>query len=116
VVVSNHGGLTLDQTVPTLMALPEIADAVGAETQLMVDGGIRSGRDVVKALALGARAVLIGRPYVMGLAVGGAAGVERVLGILREDIDRTLAFLGCSDVSEVGRDDVDVRWVTRQLI
>ena len=116
VVVSNHGGLTLDQTVPTLVALPEIADAVGGSTQVLVDGGIRSGRDVVKALALGARAVLIGRPYVMGLAVGGAAGVERVLGILREDIDRTLAFLGRSSVSELSRDDVDVRWAPRQLI
>ena len=110
IVVSNHGGLTLDGSIATLRALPEVVAAVGSDAEVLMDGGVRSGRDVVKALALGAKAVMIGRPYVMGLAVGGAAGVGRVLEILREDIDRALAFLGCASVAELGRDHVDVRF------
>jgi pre-mycofactocin synthase len=106
IVVSNHGGLTLDGTAPTLRALPPIAQAVGRDVEVLMDGGVRTGGDVVKAMALGARAVLIGRPYVMGLAVGGAAGVERVLEVLRAEIDRTLAFLGRSSVSELDGSEV----------
>jgi isopentenyl diphosphate isomerase/L-lactate dehydrogenase-like FMN-dependent dehydrogenase len=113
VVVSNHGGLTIDGAAPTLYALADVLDAVGGRAEVLVDGGVRTGRDVVKAMALGARAVLIGRPYVMGLAVNGAAGVSRVLEIIREDIDRALAFLGRANVLELDRGDVDVRWPTR---
>jgi isopentenyl diphosphate isomerase/L-lactate dehydrogenase-like FMN-dependent dehydrogenase len=110
IVISNHGGLTLDGTAPTLFALPPIAEAVGRDVEVLMDGGIRSGRDVVKAMALGARAVLIGRPYVMGLAVAGAAGVGRILEVLREDIDRALAFLGRSSVAELDGSEVVTRW------
>jgi isopentenyl diphosphate isomerase/L-lactate dehydrogenase-like FMN-dependent dehydrogenase len=108
VVVSNHGGLTLDETLPTLRALPDVLDAVGDQTEVLLDGGIRSGADAVKALALGARAVLIGRPYVMGLAVDGARGVLRVLELMRDDADRTLAFLGCTTLDEVNQSHVYV--------
>ena len=102
VVVSNHGGLTLDGVGPTLAALPEVLDAVAGRAEVLLDGGIRTGADVAKALALGARAVLIGRAYVMGLAVGGAAGVYRVLEVLDSDLDRALGFLGCAGVAELG--------------
>jgi isopentenyl diphosphate isomerase/L-lactate dehydrogenase-like FMN-dependent dehydrogenase len=107
IVVSNHGGLTLDGAAPTLRALPDIVDAVGGRAEVLLDGGVRSGRDAVKAVALGARAVLVGRPYVMGLAVGGEAGVSRILELLREDVDRSLAFLGCRCLSELGPTHVD---------
>jgi pre-mycofactocin synthase len=116
VVVSNHGGLTLDGTAPTLFALPEISAAVRGDAETLMDGGIRSGGDVVKAMALGARAVLIGRPYVMGLAVAGAAGVDRVLAVIREDLDRALAFLGRTSVSELDGADVDIRWNRREAL
>jgi isopentenyl diphosphate isomerase/L-lactate dehydrogenase-like FMN-dependent dehydrogenase len=102
VVVSNHGGLTLDGVGPTLQALPEVLDAVAGRAEVLLDGGIRTGADVAKALALGARAVLIGRAYLMGLAVGGAAGVHRVLEVLDEDLNRTLGFLGCAAVDDLG--------------
>jgi isopentenyl diphosphate isomerase/L-lactate dehydrogenase-like FMN-dependent dehydrogenase len=101
IVVSNHGGLTLDGVPATLTALPEILEAAGGSVEVLLDGGVRSGADVVKAVALGARAVLIGRAYVMGLAVDGTAGVKRVLEILQDDIQRALAFLGCSSVQDL---------------
>jgi isopentenyl diphosphate isomerase/L-lactate dehydrogenase-like FMN-dependent dehydrogenase len=102
VVVSNHGGLTLDGVGPTLAALPEVVAAVAGRAEVFLDGGIRTGADVAKALALGARAVLIGRAYLMGLAVGGAAGVHRVLEVLDADLTRTLGFLGCAAVGDLG--------------
>jgi isopentenyl diphosphate isomerase/L-lactate dehydrogenase-like FMN-dependent dehydrogenase len=113
IVVSNHGGLILDGATATLRALPEVLDAVGDRAEVLVDGGVRSGGDVVKALAMGARAVLIGRSYVMGLAVGGATGVRRILEILSEDIDRSLAFLGCATVQELTGSHVNVPWSQR---
>jgi isopentenyl diphosphate isomerase/L-lactate dehydrogenase-like FMN-dependent dehydrogenase len=104
IIVSNHGGRQLDGAPATLDALPAIADRVGGRATVLVDGGIRRGTDVVKALCLGADACLIGRPALYGLAVGGESGVAHVLGILREEIDRTLALMGCSDVADLGRD------------
>ena len=108
IVVSNHGGNALDGTPATLKVLPGIVDAVGTDVEVLVDGGFRRGVDVVKAIALGARAVLIGRAYIWGLAAGGSAGVERVLAQFRDGIDRTLALLGCPSVTALDRSYVDV--------
>jgi pre-mycofactocin synthase len=99
--VSNHGGNNLDGTPATIRALPAIADAVGGQIEVLLDGGVRRGSDVVKALALGARAVMIGRAYLWGLAAGGQAGVENVLDILRNGIDSALLGLGKSAVGEL---------------
>jgi isopentenyl diphosphate isomerase/L-lactate dehydrogenase-like FMN-dependent dehydrogenase len=98
VVVSNHGGRQLDCVSSTLRALPEVVAAVGGRTEILMDGGVRRGSDIVKALCLGARAVLIGRAYAYGLAAAGQAGVARALEILRADVDRTLRLLGCPSV------------------
>ena len=98
VVVSNHGGRQLDGVAPTLRVLPEVIEAVGGKTEVLLDGGIRRGSDVVKALALGARAVLIGRAYAYGLGAAGGAGVARAIEILRADIIRTMKLLGCASV------------------
>jgi len=106
VSVSNHGGNNLDGTPATIRALPAIAAAVGDQVEVLLDGGVRRGGDVVKALALGARAVLIGRAYLWGLAANGQAGVENVLDILRGGIDSALLGLGRSSVHDVTRDDV----------
>jgi 4-hydroxymandelate oxidase len=95
VVVSNHGGRQLDGAIATIDALPEIADRVGGRLPLFLDGGVRRGNDVLKALALGARAVLIGRPYLWGLAAAGEAGVSRVLEILRTELELAMALAGC---------------------
>jgi isopentenyl diphosphate isomerase/L-lactate dehydrogenase-like FMN-dependent dehydrogenase len=107
VIVSNHGGRQLDGAPATARVLPEIADAVGQSAEVLIDGGIRRGGDVVKALALGARAVLIGRPYLYGLAVSGEQGVLRVLDILRTEMQRTMCLLGCPSVT-----DLDHSWLT----
>jgi heme/flavin dehydrogenase (mycofactocin system) len=104
--VSNHGGNNLDGTPATIRALPAIAGAVGDQIEVLLDGGIRRGSDVVKALALGARAVLIGRAYLWGLAVGGQAGVRNVLDVLRNGIDSSLLALGRAGVHDLGRGDV----------
>jgi L-lactate dehydrogenase (cytochrome) len=103
IVVSNHGGRQLDYVAPTLQALPEVVEAVRGRAEIFLDGGIRRGSDVVKALCLGARAVLIGRAYAYGLGAAGGAGVARAIEILRSDIIRTLRLLGCSDVAELDR-------------
>jgi isopentenyl diphosphate isomerase/L-lactate dehydrogenase-like FMN-dependent dehydrogenase len=104
--VSNHGGNNLDGTPAPIRALPAIADAVGDQIEILLDGGIRRGSDVVKALALGARAVMIGRAYLWGLAANGQAGVENVLDILRNGIDATLLGLGRSSITELTPDDL----------
>ena len=104
--VSNHGGNNLDGTPASIRALPAIAGAVGRDVEVVIDGGIRRGGDVVKALALGARAVMIGRAYLWGLAANGQAGVENVLDILRNGIDSALLGLGRSSVSELTPSDV----------
>jgi len=106
--VSNHGGNNLDGTPAAIRALPAIADAVGDRIEVVLDGGIRRGSDVVKALALGARAVMIGRAYVWGLAAAGQTGVENVLDILRTGIDSTLLSLGAASVHQLSAADVVV--------
>ena len=103
IVVSNHGGRQLDGVAASLDALPEVVDAVGGRAVVLMDGGIRRGTDVVKALALGAHAVLAGRAALWGLAVGGAEGVEHVLGLLREEVALALALCGCPSQEEVTR-------------
>jgi heme/flavin dehydrogenase (mycofactocin system) len=106
--VSNHGGNNLDTTPATIRLLPGIADAVGEQIEVLLDGGIRRGSDVIKALALGARAVLIGRAYLWGLAANGQAGVENVLDVLRSGIDSALLGLGRSSVHDLTPNDVIV--------
>jgi len=108
VVVSNHGGRQLDSVYPTLRALPEVVSAVRGQIDVLMDGGIRRGADIVKALCMGARAVLIGRAYAYGLAAGGHAGVVRALEILRSDVERTVRLLGCPSISALDRSYVDV--------
>ncbi|WP_207552452.1 alpha-hydroxy acid oxidase, partial [Mycobacteroides abscessus] len=104
--VSNHGGNNLDGTPASIRALPGIAEAVGNDIEVLLDGGIRRGSDVVKALALGARAVMIGRAYLWGLAASGQAGVENVLDIMRGGIDSALMGLGKKSVHELSPDDL----------
>ena len=106
VSVSNHGGNNLDGTPATIRCLPAVVEAVGSDVEVLLDGGVRRGSDVVKAVALGARAVMIGRAYLWGLAVNGRAGVENVLDIFREGIDATLRALGKGSVSELSPGDV----------
>jgi L-lactate dehydrogenase (cytochrome) len=103
IVVSNHGGRQLDGVAPTLSLLPRVVDAVAGRADVMLDGGIRRGSDIIKALCLGARAVLIGRAYAYGLGAAGGAGVTRAIEILRADLVRTLALLGCGAASALDR-------------
>jgi len=103
VVVSNHGGRQLDTVAPTLRALPEVVEAVGHRIEVLLDGGIRRGSDIVKAVILGARAVLIGRAYGYGLGAAGGPGVARAIEILRSDVVRTLKLLGCPSLAELNR-------------
>jgi isopentenyl diphosphate isomerase/L-lactate dehydrogenase-like FMN-dependent dehydrogenase len=107
VVVSNHGGRQLDSVSPSLRALPEVVAAVNGRIEVLMDGGVRRGSDIVKALCLGARAVLIGRAYAYGLAAAGHAGITRALQILRGDVERTLRLLGCASVAELNRSYVE---------
>jgi isopentenyl diphosphate isomerase/L-lactate dehydrogenase-like FMN-dependent dehydrogenase len=109
VVVSNHGGRQLDGAIASLHALPEVVEAVGDRAEVYLDGGVRRGSDVVTALALGARAVLVGRPVVFGLALGGDKGVRQVLEILRDETENALALLGCRSPDEVTRAHVAAR-------
>jgi 4-hydroxymandelate oxidase len=109
IVVSNHGGRQLDTAPATIDALPAIADAVGKSAELFLDGGIRRGTDVIKAVALGAKAVLVGRPVLWGLAADGERGVSRMLGILREELDLAMALVGAGRLAEIGRDLLDGR-------
>jgi len=104
--VSNHGGNNLDGTPATIRLLPDIARTVGDQVEVLLDGGVRRGGDVAKALALGARAVLIGRAYLWGLAANGQAGVENVLDLLRSGLDSTLLGLGRASISELSPDDL----------
>ena len=108
VVVSNHGGRQLDGVAATLRVLPEVVAAVGDKVEVLLDGGIRRGSDVVKALCLGARGVLVGRAYAYGLGAGGEAGVRKAIEILRGDLVRTLKLLGCSRLAALDRSYVRV--------
>ena len=107
-VVSNHGGRQLDGVAPTLRVLPEVVTAVDDRIEVLLDGGIRRGSDIVKALCLGARAVMAGRAYAYGLGAAGGAGVSRAIEILRTDLLRTLKLLGCASVAELDESYVDV--------
>jgi isopentenyl diphosphate isomerase/L-lactate dehydrogenase-like FMN-dependent dehydrogenase len=107
IVVSNHGGRQLDCVAPTISALPEVVEAVAGRVEVLLDGGVRRGSDVVKALCLGARAVLVGRAYAYGLGAAGAIGVARAIEILRSDLIRTLRLLGCHDVAALDRSYVE---------
>jgi isopentenyl diphosphate isomerase/L-lactate dehydrogenase-like FMN-dependent dehydrogenase len=101
VVVSNHGARQLDTVSSTLRALPEVVKAAGSRAEVLMDGGIRRGADIAKALCSGAKAVLIGRAYAYGMAAAGQPGVARALEILREDFERTLRLLGCPSAGEL---------------
>jgi len=109
VIVSNHGGRQLDSVPASLDALPEVVEAAGERVEVLVDGGVRRGTDVVKALALGARAVLVGRPVIWGLAVGGESGVRDVLELLRRELELGLTLLGCRSPAEVTRAHVKAK-------
>ena len=106
IVVSNHGGRQLDGVAATAEMLPEIVDAVGGRLEVLVDGGIRRGTDVLVALGLGARAVLVGRPALWGLAAGGERGARGVLDLLGREVANGLALLGCSSPAAMTRDHV----------
>jgi L-lactate dehydrogenase (cytochrome) len=102
-IVSNHGGRQLDGAPSSVEALPAILDAVGGKIEIHMDGGIRSGQDVIRALALGAQGVYIGRPFLYGLGAMGEAGVTKCLEIIRKELDITMAFCGLRDVRKVDR-------------
>jgi L-lactate dehydrogenase (cytochrome) len=101
VIVSNHGGRQVDGSIASLAALPDVVAAVGDRMDVLLDSGIRTGSDVIKALALGAKAVLLGRPYVYGLGLGGEAGVSHVLRCLLAELDLSMALSGCASVDDI---------------
>jgi 4-hydroxymandelate oxidase len=101
VIVSNHGGRQLDGAIASLDALSEVVAAVGEKAEVLVDGGIRRGTDILKALALGAKAILLGRPVLWGLAVGGEAGVQHAIELLRDELDLAMALSGCAKLQDI---------------
>ena len=104
VIVSNHGGRVVDGTRAPVDILPEVVDVLGTRAEVLVDSGFRRGTDIVKALALGARAVLIGRPTLYGTAAGGEAGAARAITLLKDEIDRAMALLGCRTIGDLSRE------------
>jgi L-lactate dehydrogenase (cytochrome) len=108
IVVSNHGGRQLDGVRATIQVLPEVVAAVGGQIEVLLDGGIRRGSDIARALCLGARAVLVGRAYAYGLGAAGGPGVDRAIEILRTGLVRTLKLLGCPSVQALDRSYLDV--------
>jgi L-lactate dehydrogenase (cytochrome) len=115
VIVSNHGGRQLDGAPSPIRVLPEIVDAVGRQTQVFMDGGVRSGQDVLKAVALGAKGVFIGRAFLWGLGAGGEAGVTRALEILHREMDVTMALCGERDIHNVGAHNIYMNELTHRL-
>ena len=113
IIVSNHGGRQLDGAASSIRILPEIVDAVGGKTEIYLDGGIRSGQDVLKALALGAKSTFIGRPFLYGLGAGGEAGVTRALEIIRKEMDITMALCGERDIKAIGTHNVYANGLVR---
>jgi isopentenyl diphosphate isomerase/L-lactate dehydrogenase-like FMN-dependent dehydrogenase len=103
IIVSNHGGRSLDGCVASMQALPEIIDAVAAKVAVIIDGGFKRGADVLKAIAMGASFVMVGRAPLYGLAAGGQRGVARALEIFREEISRAMALVGCRELGELTR-------------
>ncbi len=103
-IVSNHGGRNMDSSVATLDVLPQIVEAVGDRCTVILDSGVRRGSDIAKAVALGAKAVLTGRATLYGTAVGGAAGAGKAIGIIRSELDKTMAYTGCRTVDEISTD------------
>jgi len=101
--VSNHGGRQLDGAPSSISALPIVADAVGSDTEVLFDGGIRTGADIMRALALGARACMIGRAYIYGLGAGGQAGVAKAIDILEKELSVTMALTGTNRIADIGR-------------
>jgi len=110
VIVSNHGGRQLDGAIATIDALSKVVSSVGDKAEVLMDGGIRRGTDILKALALGAKAVLIGRPVLWGLAVAGVAGVQHVIEILRDELDLAMALSGCAKLQDIDRSLVTSGW------
>ncbi|MBA0569838.1 hypothetical protein Golob_003539 [Gossypium lobatum] len=115
IIVSNHGGRQLDYCPPTISVLEEVVHAVGGKVPVFLDGGVRRGTDIFKAMALGAQAVLVGRPVLYGLAAKGENGVRRVLEMLKEELELTMALSGCSNVKEITRSHVRTKH-DRQLL
>jgi L-lactate dehydrogenase (cytochrome) len=115
IVVSNHGARQLDGVSATIRVLPEVVQAVNGQTEILLDGGIRRGSDIVKALCMGAKAVLIGRAYAYGLGAGGYDGVTRAIQILRGDVIRTMKLLGCAAIKDLDGSFVDIpsEWTAR---
>jgi L-lactate dehydrogenase (cytochrome) len=110
IVVSNHGGRQLDGAKSSISALPQIADAVGSDLEILFDGGVRSGQDVLRALALGAKGCLIGRAFLYGLGAGGKAGVATTIELIRKELDISMALTGCTDVADVDRRVLADEW------
>jgi lactate 2-monooxygenase len=106
IIISNHGGRQVDGSISTLEALPKIAKAVNKKIPLLLDSGVRGGADVFKALALGASAVCIGRPYVYGLTLAGEEGVRQVLRNMMADFELTMGLAGCKDIGEISSDSL----------
>jgi len=109
VILSNHGGRQLDSAASPISLLGDVTEAVGDRVEVILDGGVRRGTDVLKALALGAKACMVGRPYLFGLGVGGRAGVARALELLRAEVIRDMALLGCTRVDEITLDRIRER-------
>lgn len=106
IIVSNHGARQLDSVPATIEALPEVVDAVGSKLVVMIDGGIRNGTDVFKALALGAQLVFVGRPVIYGLAANGQSGVESIFKIIKHELDQAMGLAGVNHVRDINRDYV----------
>lgn len=116
VIVSNHGGRQLDHAPSPISVLPDIVDALDDRVEIVLDGGIRRGTDVIKALSLGARAVMIGRAYLFGLGAGGETGVDRALQLLADEVRRNMMLVGCTSLSELGEKYIRTKWIPVNVV